>query len=170
MIHSTTNFTFITSKYAIKEMFKTKPFLIFKNSWNEKNPQNSYFSHFKSEPIWNNTWNSSGVFHQNDKVTVLKMTCYYFLKTLNLRQNLHSRVIQKKISGMLLVYSNKFCWTVLVYKFKRGHSVGILSLKRVQRTSVILRIDRSIYHFTFLIIFALCRKTIHDSKYYTNWK
>ena len=77
---------------------------------------------------------------------------------------------KKNFRYVLLVYSNKFCWTVLVYKFKRGHSVGILSLNRVQRTSVILRIDRSIYHFTFLIIFALCRKTIHDSKYYTNWK
>ena len=63
-------------------------------------------------------------FKMADKVTYLKLTCYRFLKTLDIRQNLHSRVIQILFTGMYYLLFHYSCWTALVYKFhfatKRG--------------------------------------------------
>ena len=73
----------------------------------EKNPhinvQNALFlpSNLLAFSIGNNTRNLSGFsLEMGDTDTDLKMTCYHFLKTLNIRQNLHSQVIQILFMGM----------------------------------------------------------------------
>ena len=84
--------------------------------------------HFQLETTLRTLLGSS--FKMADKVADLKLTCYHFLKTLNIRLNLHSRVIQILFTGMYYLFipcfflldspiyfnMNEFCGNLILFQ------------------------------------------------------
>ena len=95
-----------------------------------------HFNQKHSELLWS----------QNDKLSFL--------------ENIYSPQWYKYcLQVFIICLFHYFCWAALVYKFHFNcYEARIGSW--VRRTSVILMVKCFIYHFTFLIIFALSQKNI----------
>ena len=85
---------------------------------------NFYFCcHFQSEITLGTPLGFS--FKLADKVADLKLICYHFLKTLNLRQNLHSRVMKYCFKVCITCLFHYFYRTAIVQKFHFSPKQGL---------------------------------------------